>query len=81
MKDWVRSDGIAEGSMPAGVSKELVASTTVEVLATSDAGGVARGAATGGTGSGDVEGVGLDFQKKPLAPREALKGRRDEQGT
>lgn len=76
IKVSVRSDGIAsttvEGSMSAGVSKALVASSAVEVSATSDTAGVAGSSAAGG---GDAAGAGLDFQKKLLVPREPLKAR------
>ena len=59
---------------PAGVSKKLVESTPVEVSTTSESVGA------GGAGGRGAGGVGLDFQKKLLAPR-ALKARpRVEQG-
>ena len=47
-------------------------STAVEVT-TSETGGVAGSSVTGGADKRGVDGSGLDFQKKFLAPREALK--------
>lgn len=61
-----------EGSIPAGVSKGMEVSTAVEVT-TSETGGVAGSSVTGGADKRGVDGSGLDFQKKFLAPREALK--------
>lgn len=71
---------------PAGVSKKLVASTAVEVsiASTLTPSGVSfkelvvstpvEVSSTGGVGGTGADGVGLDLQKKLLAPR-ALKTR------
>jgi hypothetical protein len=63
-------------STPAGGSKEVVASTPVEVSAISETGRGSGGfaASVGGDDGGGADGVGLEFQKKDLAPR-ALKAR------